>query len=220
MNKQKLYILIISILGVLAALMPWINAVAFRSLVASAAGVQGTGRITLVLFAISCGLCFVGNKQEKFTRNFIYALWVIGGINIAVIIELLMNANKAARALGVFGTVNIAHGAYLTFLLAIGLIVFSIEQLQLVDKVDVMIQKITHKKTVNLTQGSEEVNPVIINEVNENSHAQENFVEIINTPEEALVDTLVQEDESVDMSSDSQEVVVNSEEVTIENNKA
>lgn len=146
MNKQKLYIVIVSVIGMLAAFMPWINVEAYRFSVQNVSGIQGDGKITLVLFAVACALCFIGNKQEKLSQQFTYGLWAVGVVNVIIFFVLIMNANSFSKSTFGLGSVNLAHGAYLTLLAAIGILVFSIEQLQMVAKVDNLLSRLTTKK--------------------------------------------------------------------------
>lgn len=221
MNKQRLYILVISVIGMLAAFMPWLSATALRSITRNFDGVMGDGKITLALFAVACALCFVGNKQEKFEKNFVYGLWAIGGINIIVFIVLLINANKATSAVAGFGSLSVSHGAYLTFLAAVGLIVFSVEQLQLVNKVDGMI---SNKKNVVSNKPTEQVVPVkeaiapVQESVSEMESAQEKTELVVEEVQEVVAQ--VQEEAEQVVEEVKEVVTETTEEKTSESEKA
>lgn len=160
MNKQRIYILISGIIGVLAAVMPWATINTFGQTIYSVAGIDGDGgKTTFVLFGIVCALCFVGNKQEKFTKQFEYGLWGLGGLNVFIFMTLLMNINDFGYGFGTFVNVSVAHGAYLTFLAALAIVLFSVEQIQLVDRIDGVINNFMGKKVVESTQ-EEVVMPV------------------------------------------------------------
>lgn len=196
MNKQRIYILISGIIGVLAAVMPWATINTFGQTIYSVAGIDGGGKTTFVLFGIVCALCFVGNKQEKFTKQFEYGLLGLGGLNVFIFMTVLMNVNDFGYGFGTFVNVSVAHGAYLTFLAALAIVLFSVEQIQLVDRVDGVINNFMGKKVVESTQ-EEVVVPVkevavpvvgpvsveLIKEVKEVEPTQDNVVEKeINAP--------------------------------------
>lgn len=226
MNKQKLYILISSIVGILAALMPWLSVTAFRSVTQTVSGIDGDGKITLVLFAIACALCFVGNKQEKFSQQFVYGLWAVGGLNILIFLMLFSRAGEAAKSFYGFGSVSLGHGAFLTFLAAVAIILFSVEQLQLVSKVDSLIKQLTNKKSAAPSEASVPVVPAqeeVIKVQEEAVQVQENIaVEVENAQEEVeqvvenSEEVVAQVEETAVASVENQDV----EEVVSENNEA
>lgn len=222
MNKQKLYILISSIVGILAAFMPWATVSAFRQSIYNAAGIAGDGKITLVLFGIICALCFVGNKQEKFTKQFEYGVIVLGILNIVVFIVLLINANEVVRRFGAFGNVSVAHGAYLTFLAALAVVLFAIEQLQLVNKVEDLIKNVTGKKTATPTQEVVSVKEVVVvkESISENETQVVEKTQVVEQlPENVVEDVTVQTETNQDVEN-AEETVEQAQETeltTVEN---
>lgn len=195
MNKQKLYILISSIVGILAALMPWVSVTAFRSVTQTVSGIDGDGKITLVLFAIACALCFVGNKQEKFSQQFVYGLWAVGGLNILIFLMLFSRAGEAAKSVYGFGSVGLGHGAFLTFLAALAIILFTVEQLQLVDKVDGLIKNKTGQKVAAPTPEEVSVKEVVVvkESISENEAPVVEKTQVVEQlPENVLEDVTVQ----------------------------
>lgn len=227
MNKQRLYVSIVSIIGMLATLMPWISVSAF-SMTRNFAGTDGEGIIALFLFSVACALCFVGNKQEKFEKNFVYGLWAIGGLNIVIFLVVFSKAGEATRLMYGLGKMSLVHGAYLAFLVALAIILFTVEQLQLVNKVDSFIA--SKKNSVSSTSTSveqvaqvlpvqevvepiQEENALVVEAVQED--VQENLIEVIEesshvasevTEEVLQVVSVVQEETSQTVSEVKEDV--------------
>ncbi|QTU82730.1 hypothetical protein J7S27_05525 [Carnobacteriaceae bacterium zg-C25] len=144
MNKQKLYITIFSVIGALSVFMPWASISSF-GVSQNFSGIDGDGKITLVLFIIACVLCLIGNKQEKLQKNFIYGIWAIGAVNIIVFLVLQTNAAKASSFTARFVSAGAGHGAYVMLICAVAIILFSIDKLQLTEKADNFIASIKDK---------------------------------------------------------------------------
>lgn len=196
MNKQKLYILISSIIGVLSALMPWVAIHAFGQTVYSVPGINSGGATTMLCFGMVCFLCFVGNKQDKFTQQCEYGLWVLSGLNIFIFMTFLMKINDFGYDFGAFANVSAVHGSYLTFLASLAIILFSVEQIQLVDRVDGVIKNFMGKKVVESTQ-EEVVMPVkevIVPVVDHASVVPVQEVSEVVTVEEGIVENVVEKE--------------------------
>ncbi len=71
MNKQRIAILIVSLIGALATFMPWASIPVFGS-------INGThspiGKVSLVLFIIPMIMCFLGNLTNEFKKTSIYII--------------------------------------------------------------------------------------------------------------------------------------------------
>lgn len=125
MNSQKLTVLIIAAIGMLATFMPWVNA----PIIGSIDGTKGDGWITMALFAIPAILCLLNDKTEPLIGPKRY-LAVIPALIIAVIaiwkiidfrsgMETLDQNNPFAEMVG--ASVSIGFGLYLLVLAAIAL---------------------------------------------------------------------------------------------------
>jgi hypothetical protein len=95
-----------SIIGIVAAFLPWAS-ITILGLTVTVSGIEGDGFITLVLFAVSLALCFIGTRSEPLGKiKFICA--VIG---------------IACAAIALFSPIEI--GGILTLLAGISVCIFS-----------------------------------------------------------------------------------------------
>lgn len=203
MNRQKLYVFISSIVGLLSTLMPFVSASAFGVSHSASAVDSNGGKFILLLFAVICALCFVGNKQEKFTQPFIYGVWASSATNILLFIMLVADVNKMNRYTFGLRNVNIAHGAYLTFLAAVAIILFTVEKLALVNKIDNFIAS---KKNVKSSEP-------MVQEVPVKDVVASVPVNVVETAEVKEVAQVVEEN-----TEETAQVVEKVAEVVIENN--
>jgi hypothetical protein len=128
MNKQRLGILIVAVVGMLATFMPWVNV----PIIGSVDGTKGDGWITFVLFAIPLIICLLNDKSKS----------VKGVLLIAAIIPSLIAAiigtwkiidfkskmgqtgdNPFAQALS--SSISVGFGLYLVVLSGIALPIVS-----------------------------------------------------------------------------------------------
>lgn len=137
MNKQKLYIMIISIIGMLSTLMPWVNANVFGSKIYTAAGVEGNGKFSLIIFGAVCALCVIGNKSEKIITQYLYSIWVLSAINIIIFI-VWMNEIVNYRY-----SLSAGHGVYVMLFSTVLIILLSIDNLKFIEKIENIFK---HKK--------------------------------------------------------------------------
>lgn len=114
MSKQRIVVLVVSIVGIVAAFLPWATIVLFGVSV-SASGIEGDGVITLILFAVAAILCFVGKRAEPLGKT----KFVCAGVGLVSVIV-------AAFALSEFSGI----GLFLTILAGIVLCVMSFVKLE------------------------------------------------------------------------------------------
>lgn len=163
MNKQKLYVLIASAVGVLSTLLPWasVGALGFSK---NMIGLETNGIIALIMFVATIVLCYVGERTAKFDTNFIYAIW---GMNAAVFIIVLsiglqinqvskqvsqlasgfgLQINQVSQLTGGLVKASLSFGAYLALIVSVLNILLTIEQLNLVSKIETIVKNINQKK--------------------------------------------------------------------------
>jgi hypothetical protein len=71
MNKQRMFILVAAVIGVIATFLPWIELA-----MGSVAGTKGDGWLTLPLFTISAVLAVLGNRMAPLSGASLYGTMV------------------------------------------------------------------------------------------------------------------------------------------------
>lgn len=67
MNKQRLFILAASVLGIVSSFLPWIE-LPFGSV----SGIKGDGWLTLILFLVPTIISVIGNRRANLTKMNLY----------------------------------------------------------------------------------------------------------------------------------------------------
>ena len=117
MNKQRLVMLIVAGLGMLATFLPWVNV----PIIGSVSGTAGDGWITFVLFLVALIFCLLNNKSKPLTGGFlagaivpcllaaIFGIWKIIDFNAEL--SAVMGDDIFSQAVG--SSVSIGFGLYL-----------------------------------------------------------------------------------------------------------
>jgi hypothetical protein len=115
MNKQRLAILIASVLGALGTFMPWVS----LPIVGSINGTKGDGYITLILFCIPIVLSVLGNRNKAISGVRMYAASAGAGISSLIAIYKIIDFNSKMApasdnpfAQAVASSVSIEYGLY------------------------------------------------------------------------------------------------------------
>lgn len=120
MNKQRLVILIIAILGMLSVFMPWVT----MPIIGSVNGARGEGWFVLLLYAIPVVLTLLNDRMKPLQGFALYgaiipgllccitAIWKIIDFNTSM--SDLGTDNPFAKAMG--STVSIGLGLYIVAL--------------------------------------------------------------------------------------------------------
>jgi hypothetical protein len=114
MNKQRMFIVIAAVLGIVATFLPWIELA-----MGSIAGTKGDGWITLLLFLVSAVLAVLGNRNSSLSGVKLYG--AMGPALTAGLIGLykILNFNSSLPdgdnpfALALRNTMSIGIGLYL-----------------------------------------------------------------------------------------------------------
>lgn len=124
MSKQRLAILIVSVLGALATFMPWIKV----PILGTINGTKGDGWITLVLFTIPLVITLLNDKTKAVKGGLLYIAIIpslfAGALGIWKILDFNSKMsdtgdNPFAKALS--ASVSIEFGLYLVVLAGIAL---------------------------------------------------------------------------------------------------
>ena len=128
MHKQRLIIMVISILGMLATFMPWVKA----PLIGSVNGTEGDGWITLGLFAVALVMSLLGDRTQKIVTKKIYIASIASIIAAVIGIWKIIDFNSSMNEItgdSIFGTtldlnISIGYGLYLIVLAGIAIPVY------------------------------------------------------------------------------------------------
>lgn len=125
MHKQKLVVLIISIIGMLCTFMPWVNI----PLIGAINGIQGDGWITLTTFAVTAILSLTKDQAAPLKKGQGYLVAGLGGllffhalykiIDFSTGMAQIAQDNPFAEMLD--NTVSIGFGLYLLLFAALAL---------------------------------------------------------------------------------------------------
>lgn len=125
MNKQRLIILIIAIIGMLAVFMPWMN----MPMIGGVNGARGYGWFVLLVYAIPAALSLLNDRSQPLKGISLYgaiipglacsaiALWKIMEFNSSM--SLAGEDNLLAEALS--SGISIGFGLYLVILAGIAI---------------------------------------------------------------------------------------------------
>lgn len=124
MNKQRLIILVLAVLGMLAVFMPWVN----MPIVGAVNGARGDGWFVFCLYAIPAIIAVLGNRAKPLQGAMLYGAIVPGLICSGVAIWKMIDFNNAMKvedgnpfAAALSSTVSIGFGLYLVILLGIAI---------------------------------------------------------------------------------------------------
>ena len=130
MNKQKIVLVVIAAVGILATFMPWVNV----PIVGSINGTQGGGPgwITLGLFAVALVVSLLGDRSKALISPNLYGVVLPGAIAAIYAIYKIVKFRSAmgdmdggdnpfAAALG--SSVSVGVGLYLVALVGIALVI-------------------------------------------------------------------------------------------------
>jgi len=84
MSKQRMVLIIASVIGIVAAFLPWVS-ITILGVTATVSGIEGDGMITLILFIIVGVICVLGNRAEPLGKiKFLCALLGAGCAVVAL----------------------------------------------------------------------------------------------------------------------------------------
>lgn len=98
MNKQRLTILIVAILGVIGTFLPWIS-----TPFGSVKGTEGDGYITLALYAVVLVFSVLGKTKEPLKGGLLIGAIIIALVASAVGLYDIMNAKKLLGSMKFIG---------------------------------------------------------------------------------------------------------------------
>lgn len=98
MHKQRLTILILAAIGMVATFLPWISI----PIIGTLKGTEGDGWITLGFFAISLALALIGDKSKQIQGGALYGAIIpsLGAVGIGVWKILIFSLAKAEAKSG------------------------------------------------------------------------------------------------------------------------
>lgn len=122
MHKQRIIIIVIAALGMLATFLPWAKA----PFVGSVDGTNGDGWITLGLFAVALVMSLLGNRTQKIETKKMYVASIASIIAAAVgiwdIIDIKSRINDIG---GLFSnSFSVGYGLYLIVLAGLAIPVY------------------------------------------------------------------------------------------------
>lgn len=125
MNKQRLAILIASVIGALGTFMPWVS----LPIVGSINGTKGDGYITLLCFLVPIVLSILGNRKTALSGVRMYGAIAGAGISSLIAIYKIIDFNSKMApasdnpfAQAIASSVSIEYGLYVIAVTGLGVI--------------------------------------------------------------------------------------------------
>lgn len=114
MEKQKITVMALSLVGIVGTFLPWVNAGPF-----SANGTEGggDGYITLILYGIIILISLIGGLSNQFSMKSLIAVSVISLICSIIAIYDIGNVNEKS-----YGVAQVGVGLYVVLLMGLGVI--------------------------------------------------------------------------------------------------
>ena len=124
MHKQRIIIIVIAALGILATFMPWVKA----PIIGSVNGTDGDGWITLVLFAVALVISLLGDRTQKIETKKMYIASLVSIIAAVVgILDIIDIKSSMEDIGGIFSgelNISVGYGLYLIVLAGIAIPVY------------------------------------------------------------------------------------------------
>lgn len=114
MNKNKLYVLVGSVIGAIAAFMPFVSANVLGSSFAWY-GIEGDGKITLLASVVSGVVAVLGDRTEPFTK--VKRNVILGALVVYWLVIFIMMLSKHDNVYGQM--VSFSTGYYFTWIAGI-----------------------------------------------------------------------------------------------------
>lgn len=111
-EKNKLYVLIGSVVGIVATFIPWITASAFGAS-KSVSGFEGDGKFVSILFAVVVVLTLLGERGLELSKERRLISFILAAINMLIVFITLINIYSfdygvianARPGFGIFATI-------------------------------------------------------------------------------------------------------------------
>lgn len=128
MNKQRVLIFIIALIGIVAFFLPWMK---IGELSKSINGSHGWNFLVLLFFIIPAIVAWVGNLKQRITGNELYTVVIAGlfcvvrGVVIIVRINSSLPASDDLTPLAemITSSISIQFGLYLVIFAGLGLVI-------------------------------------------------------------------------------------------------
>jgi hypothetical protein len=124
MHKQRIIVIVIAALGMLATFMPWVKA----PIIGSVDGTDGDGWITLVLFAVALVMGLLGDRTQKIETKKMYIASIATAIAALVGIWDIIDAKSTIKDIsGIFSeslNISVGYGLYLIVLAGLAMPVY------------------------------------------------------------------------------------------------
>lgn len=106
MNKQRRFILLSSLTGIIAMFLPWVD-ILFENF----NGMHGTGNIVFACFIIIAILSITGNRAKTLDKNPLMLTLILGAMAVFIMIVFYFKAR-----------LNVTYGFYIAFLASISIL--------------------------------------------------------------------------------------------------
>ncbi len=116
MNKQRKFVLIASVIGIISMFLPWIS-ISVLGYTQSANGMHGSGVIAFICFLAAGGLAYLGDQAKNLDKNSWLIVLLAGLIALIIAITHYFNVSDS-----IMGSSLVGFGLYIAAVAAIGII--------------------------------------------------------------------------------------------------
>lgn len=130
MEKQRIVILILSIVGILSTFSPWLNIPIWGGVNGLSEPMKGIGWFSLLCFAFTLIISFVGELNRPLNNRVFFILPSFASVGIAFYVVLSIRIKMTEMAendfFGISSVFSVGYGLYLTILCSISMLILGI----------------------------------------------------------------------------------------------
>ncbi|HVZ96924.1 MAG TPA: hypothetical protein VG847_08625 [Chitinophagaceae bacterium] len=117
MNKQRKFVLIASVVGIISMFLPWFSISVF-GYTQSVNGMHGWGTLAFICFLVTGGIAFLGDQTKNIEKNMWLIVLVAGLVALIIAITRYFDVSDS-----IMGSSLVGFGLYIAGIAAIGVIV-------------------------------------------------------------------------------------------------
>lgn len=121
LNKQRKFILIAALVGIISVFLPWFSAGAFGFSV-HVSGFHGWGILAFLCYAAAIVIALLGTQLNPLDKTMWFAAMICGAVALLAIIITILSSQTSDFG---FVSANLGIGIWISLIAAIGIIIFS-----------------------------------------------------------------------------------------------
>lgn len=123
LNKQRKFILIACVLGIISVFLPWVS-ISMFGLSESINGFRGWGIVVFFAFIIAAAISLLGNQTQTLEKNYWLASLACGAAALLSIVIALFSSSGMGPGIGIIDA-GIGFGIWIAIAASAGVLLFS-----------------------------------------------------------------------------------------------